>query len=415
MMKYIYTLVITFAVWNTVVAQEGVRFRDLAFNEALAQAKAEDKLVFMDCYTSWCGPCKVMAEEVFPQKAAGDFFNTRFVCVKYDMEKGEARELAKRFNIHAYPTFLIIRPNGEVQHRIVGRNDLEPFIEQVERGLNPTTCLCYLEKRHAAGQLDKRQMMSYRQALADADLPKRSAQVYRELWGQMTDEEKMSEAYWSLYEDRNCAAMSPQFAFLRSHQTEMERCMGRGKVQNRLFKVYSDALNAHVIDKNADQTVPLPELKLQIAASRLDQGMELEKWFVLAEHVKRQDIHGLVDYILDRMDSLSFRELQTYVYTFYRAKGEMRDSVPTPEVAALNCRVTEKAVQYLEIHRDSLSIGNIYGLLNIFDTYIKYNIDKAQYARVISVGKQILAEIPAENPMLFYIQEMFNEFCKINQ
>ena len=57
MMKYIYTLVITFAVWNTVVAQEGVRFRDLAFNEALAQAKAEDKLVFMDCYTSWCGPC----------------------------------------------------------------------------------------------------------------------------------------------------------------------------------------------------------------------------------------------------------------------------------------------------------------------------------------------------------------------
>lgn len=49
MMKYIYTLVITFAVWNTVVAQEGVRFRDLAFNEALAQAKAEDKLVFMDC------------------------------------------------------------------------------------------------------------------------------------------------------------------------------------------------------------------------------------------------------------------------------------------------------------------------------------------------------------------------------
>ena len=70
MMKYIYTLVITFAVWNAVVAQEGVRFRDLAFNEALAQAKAEDKLVFMDCYTSWCGPCKVMTEEVFPQKAA---------------------------------------------------------------------------------------------------------------------------------------------------------------------------------------------------------------------------------------------------------------------------------------------------------------------------------------------------------
>lgn len=68
MMKYIYTLVITFAVWNTVVAQEGVRFRDLAFNEALAQAKAEDKLVFMDCYTSGCGPCKVMTKRFSAKK-----------------------------------------------------------------------------------------------------------------------------------------------------------------------------------------------------------------------------------------------------------------------------------------------------------------------------------------------------------
>ena len=77
-------------------------FRDLTFNEALAQAKAEKKMVFMDCYTSWCGPCKNMTNNVFPQKAAGDYFNPRFVCVKYDMEKGEGKELADKFEVHAY-------------------------------------------------------------------------------------------------------------------------------------------------------------------------------------------------------------------------------------------------------------------------------------------------------------------------
>ena len=81
------------------MAQEGVNFRDITFEEALKQAKSENKLVFMDCYTSWCGPCKNMADKVFPQKAAGDYFNPRFVCVKYDMEKGAGVELAKKFEI----------------------------------------------------------------------------------------------------------------------------------------------------------------------------------------------------------------------------------------------------------------------------------------------------------------------------
>ncbi|MDE5610835.1 MAG: thioredoxin family protein, partial [Odoribacter sp.] len=87
-MKYIYLLLFCLLAGYTTFAQEGVNFRNITLEEAQEQAKAENKLVFMDCYTSWCGPCKNMTEKVFPQKAAGDYFNPRFVCVKYDMEKG---------------------------------------------------------------------------------------------------------------------------------------------------------------------------------------------------------------------------------------------------------------------------------------------------------------------------------------
>ena len=127
-MKHIYTLLLGLLAWSASMAQEGVNFRDITFEEALKQAKSENKLVFMDCYTSWCGPCKNMADKVFPQKAAGDYFNPRFVCVKYDMEKGAGVELAKKFEVHAYPTFLMIRPDGSVQHRLVGGDGLEAFI-----------------------------------------------------------------------------------------------------------------------------------------------------------------------------------------------------------------------------------------------------------------------------------------------
>ena len=130
-MKTIYLLITCLLIQWGVFAQEGVNFRDLTFNEALAQAKAEKKMVFMDCYTSWCGPCKNMTNNVFPQKAAGDYFNPRFVCVKYDMEKGEGKELADKFEVHAYPTFIVFRPDGtkrtvrKRQNEQTGINDLQ--------------------------------------------------------------------------------------------------------------------------------------------------------------------------------------------------------------------------------------------------------------------------------------------------
>lgn len=88
-------------------AQEGVRFESLTLKEALEKAKKENRWIFLDAYTSWCGPCKVMAEQVFMRAKAGEFFNSRFVNVKYDMERGEGPELAKKFGIGAYPTFVL--------------------------------------------------------------------------------------------------------------------------------------------------------------------------------------------------------------------------------------------------------------------------------------------------------------------
>ena len=78
---------------------QGVDFKSVSLKEALEQAKTQGKMVFVDCYTTWCGPCKMMTEQVFPQKEAGDFFNTHFVNVKFDMEKGEGKELSTRFKI----------------------------------------------------------------------------------------------------------------------------------------------------------------------------------------------------------------------------------------------------------------------------------------------------------------------------
>ena len=100
-------LFICLAVWVLPLAAQ-IDFRESGFAKALEAAKVENKLVFMDCYTSWCGPCKLMASKEFVQEKAGEYFNPRFVSVKIDMEKGEGVELRKRYDVNAYPTLLVL-------------------------------------------------------------------------------------------------------------------------------------------------------------------------------------------------------------------------------------------------------------------------------------------------------------------
>ncbi|MFR3488801.1 MAG: thioredoxin family protein [Alistipes ihumii] len=91
--------------------------------------------MFVDVYATWCGPCQIMAKQIFPQQKVGEFFNKTFVNAKFNAEKGEGVDVAKRYSVKAYPTFLILDSDGEEVGRIVGGADADRFIEEVRKVL----------------------------------------------------------------------------------------------------------------------------------------------------------------------------------------------------------------------------------------------------------------------------------------
>ena len=122
-------LVILFALLNFgVFAQDGIDFFAGSWEEALAEAKAQDKIIFMDAYAVWCGPCKRMAATVFTDKRVGSFYNDKFINLKVDMEKGEGKKLQQKYRVSAYPTLLYIDYTGKVVQRVKGARDAEAFI-----------------------------------------------------------------------------------------------------------------------------------------------------------------------------------------------------------------------------------------------------------------------------------------------
>lgn len=85
----------------------GIEFNHGSWAEIVSKAKAENKLIFIDFYTQWCGPCLNMAQNVFTQPEVGEFYNQNFVNAKIDAEHGEGRDLAKKYKIRFYPSYVL--------------------------------------------------------------------------------------------------------------------------------------------------------------------------------------------------------------------------------------------------------------------------------------------------------------------
>lgn len=101
-------------------ASAQIGFTDGSFQSALEKAKAEKKVVFVDFWAEWCGPCKMMASEVFSQPEVGEYFNAHFVCVKVDVEAPANKEIAKRYEIVSLPTMAFLSADGKILRRVVG-------------------------------------------------------------------------------------------------------------------------------------------------------------------------------------------------------------------------------------------------------------------------------------------------------
>jgi thiol-disulfide isomerase/thioredoxin len=135
---------------------EGIEFKhDKTFQELLDMAKAQDKLIFMDCYTAWCGPCKRLAAMVFPDSAVGAYFNDHFINAKFDMEHDEGLTIASKYSIRAYPTLLWIDGNGEVVHKVVGGLDAPGLIANGQKAGDPAPgILSGMNKQYSSGNRD---------------------------------------------------------------------------------------------------------------------------------------------------------------------------------------------------------------------------------------------------------------------
>jgi len=138
-MKMIATIVAGFIIMFSVAAQnpgteqniesEKIQFNAASWNEILALAKKENKPVFLDISASWCGYCKRMKTDVFTEPEVAKLYNTTFINVSVDGEKGEGIQLVKKYGVKGYPTFVFLNPDGSLSFQTSGYHNKEEFLK----------------------------------------------------------------------------------------------------------------------------------------------------------------------------------------------------------------------------------------------------------------------------------------------
>ncbi len=149
------------------LSANGIEF-EKSFEKAMARAAKENKIIFMDAYTTWCGPCKMMDKKVFNQKEVGEYFNENFIPLKMDMEKGEGPALAKKYYVFAYPTLLFIDRFGKVIHRVAGFRNQEQMLALGKEALDPSKQSGSLADRYEAGDRDPKFLLDYAVSMYDS-------------------------------------------------------------------------------------------------------------------------------------------------------------------------------------------------------------------------------------------------------
>ena len=359
MRKLLFIVVLLFGC-SALMAQ--TNFRDITYEEAVAAAKAENKLVFIDVYASWCGPCKMMSEEVFPQKSMGDYFNPRFVCIKIDAEKGEGVELAKRFNVRAYPTFVILDANGEVMgSKVGGSRDVESFTASIERVINPEKSPERLKARYDGGERTADLVLSYSFYLLDeatktgqVDQAKVDSvrQMVLDYFNGLTDKQKLAAENLFVYQRYASSPVDAYGRYMGDHRDEFDPAI-REEIKQCLDELYMGYIYNTLSGNGPYDAEDYATVKKEMNELGYNDDKRFDPVFRLIESYAEGDLNAFLDCCEEEYDNLDETGQFNLVYG-------INNLVKTDDPVIL-----KRVARFLRSHLSTMSVNGIYIAVSI--------------------------------------------------
>ena len=292
---------------------QGIQFQNASWEEILKKASDEKKIIFVDAYAVWCGPCKMMDKNVFSDPEVGEYFNKNFINAKIDMEKGEGISLAQRYEVRAYPTFLFVNGEGDLVHRAVGYLASDDFIDVASVANDPAKNLGALEKRYEKGDRDPDLLYDLAMAKADAYDPNYQEVVDAYLETQRSwNTEKNMEFILRFAESPD----SPMFAYVLENRAAFEDSFGAeqvgGLVQNAVMSLIYE-------EENEAENLALAEriFKQYDPENGAEMALEFKMYFYQSRQMTDEFAQAAIDLYGKKPETSDWQALNEMAWSFY--------------------------------------------------------------------------------------------------
>lgn len=345
-------------------------FRHISYKEALAAAKSENKKVFLDFYTDWCGPCKMMLRDVFPQKNVGDFINANFVPVKVNAEKDEGVDIAKQYKVTAYPTFVVVDSDEKEMGRVIGSNNAESFITKLEQIIDPSKSPDLIKKKYESGDRSAEVVKTYAAILLDELRDQRMSReeyiakgkeisnLVQDYYSKLSDADKMKDENMFVYRQYTESPFSPSGRFLCANVAKFPDAQ-KAEADSLMRKYYKEEVIKLMAGDAKYDAANYETLKKEIKACGLDKTENFSGAYTLIESEAKGDKIAYIN-ACDK----NFSKLTNYqrAYLLETYADHFNDSDEATKLAASKfIRKYIGELEYNEIYFVSMQIGQLEG------------------------------------------------------
>lgn len=272
------------------------------WKEILDKANQGKKLIFLDCYTSWCVPCKQLVDSIFSKNEVADFFNTHFLCAHLDVEKDpDGNKLFQQIGGSAVPTLAFFDPQSEeLVHMVVGVQDQETLMAEAKIALDPENNLAGVTRRFEQGNRDTVLLNKYLKMLTKASLRDQQRKVVSDYLETLPDEQFLTLESWQRLKEYVQNPLDNSLKRAIKMRKELYQVVGKNEVDH-----YLSSMLSYAVQKMSDSPmfgIPFDAEENEALLTYL-KSIDYEEApaalasLTTAAYARQKDFNGMLDYM----------------------------------------------------------------------------------------------------------------------